>query len=75
MSPSKKKIEKQFRFLERWGEDEDFRFEVFRKVEVSPESNVAGSEIHTIVTYDHETHFDVNKKKLDDQFGGNQVLK
>ena len=23
--------------------------------------NVAQSEIHTIVTYDHETHFDVNK--------------
>ena len=29
---------------------------------MSPEPNVTGSEIPTIVTYDHETHFDVNKK-------------
>ena len=29
---------------------------------MSPEPNVAGSEIHTIVSYDHETHFDVNKE-------------
>ena len=25
---------------------------------------MAGSEIHTIVTYDPETHFDVNKNKF-----------
>ena len=65
MSPSKKKI-KNSDFW-RGGEKTRvsiFRFEVFGKVEVSPESNVAGSEIHTIVTYDHETHFDVNKKKI-----------
>ena len=34
--------------------------------------NVAGFKIQTIVTYDHETHFDVNKKK---RSGENQVLK
>ena len=38
---------------------------------MSPEPFEAGSEIYTIVTYDHETHFDVNN----DRFGGNQVLK
>ena len=32
---------------------------------MSPELNVAGSEIHTIVTYDPETHFDVNKNKFE----------
>ena len=37
--------------------------------------NVAGYEIHTTVTYDPETHFDVNKNKSDDRFGGNRVLK
>ena len=31
---------------------------------VSPEPNEAGSEIHTVVTYDRETHFDVNKKQI-----------
>ena len=31
---------------------------------MSPEPNGAGSEIHTIVTYDPETHFDVNKTKF-----------
>ena len=25
---------------------------------------MAGSEIHTVVAYDHETHFDVNKNKF-----------
>ena len=34
---------------------------------------MAVSEIHTILTYDHETSFDVHEK--DDWFGGNQVLK
>ena len=34
------------------------------KVDVSPVPNVAGSEIYTIVTHDHETHFDVNTKKI-----------
>ena len=42
---------------------------------MSPEPNEAGSEIHTIVTYDRETHFDVNKKNSDNWFGGNQILK
>ena len=37
-----------------------FYLRFFEKADVSPEPNVAGSEIHTIVTYDHETHFDVN---------------
>ena len=32
------------------------------KVRVSLKPNVAGSEIHTIATYDHETPFDVHKK-------------
>ena len=31
---------------------------------MSPVPFVARSEIHTIVTYDHETHFYVNKKKI-----------
>ena len=45
------------------------------KVDVSLVPNVAGSEIHSILPYDPETHFDVNKKKLNNWFGGNQVLK
>ena len=50
--------------MEREGEDEGFHFSFveFAKVPVSPEPNVAGSEIHTIVTYNHETPFDVNEK-------------
>ena len=30
----------------------------------TPEPNEATSEIHTIVTYNHETHFDVNKNSV-----------
>ena len=47
-------------------EKTSFSFANARKVDASPVPNVAGSEIHTIVTYDHETHFDVNTTK----FGG-----
>ena len=31
---------------------------------LSPVPNEAGFEIQTKVTYDHETHFDVNKTKF-----------
>ena len=41
---------------------------------MSPEPFEAGSEIHTIVTYDHETPFNVHTNS-DDWFGGNPVLK
>ena len=41
-----------------------FSFEVFAKVCVSPELFEAGSDIHTIVTYDHKTHFDVHNNKF-----------
>ena len=37
---------------------------VFEEVGLSPEQNVTGSEIQTIVTYDHETPFDVHNKFL-----------
>ena len=41
-----------------------FSFGEFEQVDVSPVPNEAGSEIHTIVTDDHETPFDVNKNKF-----------
>ena len=55
-------MENSFDFFR--GKGFHFSFGVFEQVDVSPEPFKAGSEIHTIVTYDHETHFDVNKKKF-----------
>ena len=47
--------------------DEGFHFSFAdaEKVGLSLVPNVAGSEIHSIVTYDPETHFDVNKNKFE----------
>ena len=52
--------------FERWGEDQGFHFSFAKlaKVDASQFPFGTGSEIHTIVTYDHETHFDVNKKRF-----------
>ena len=41
-----------------------FHLRFLRKLVLSPVPNEAGFEIQTKVTYDHETHFDVNKTKL-----------
>ena len=63
----KNKIKNSFDFLRGW---EKARVSIFHlrtpgKVCVSPVPNEAGTEIHTIVTYDPETHFDVNKTKFE----------
>ena len=60
------KIKNSFYFLRG---REKTRYSIFHlgtpgKVCVSPVPFEAGSEIHTTVTYDPETHFDVNKKKI-----------
>ena len=47
--------------------ENSFDFAEFVKVDLSPELFGAGSEIHTIVTYDYEAPFDVNKKYLDNR--------
>ena len=64
-SINKKKIKNRFDFLR--GREKTrvsiFSFGDADKVDPSPEPFEAGFEIQTIVTYDHETHFDVNKKK------------
>ena len=57
-------MENSFDFFR--GKGFHFSFGVFEQVDVSPEPFKAGSEIHTIVTYDHETHFDVNKQVRSD---------
>ena len=53
------------------GEDEGFHFSFgdAEKVDQSLEPFEDESEIHSIVTYDHEAHFYVNTKNSDDRFG------
>ena len=74
----KKKIENSFDLLrgrEKESEDKSFHFSFAnaRKVGLSPVPNMARSEIHTIATYDRETHFDVNTNKLDDRESSSKV--
>ena len=73
---NKKKIKNSFDFLRG---SEKMRVSIFQLLMpgklMCPVLFGVQSEIHTTVTYDHKTHFDVNTNNLDDQFGGNQVLK
>ena len=64
--PYKKKIKNSYDFFERQGEEGGFYFLFANagKVDLSPEPFGGGSEIHTIVTYDPKTHFDVDKRKF-----------
>ena len=48
-----------------------FQLGYLRKL-ASPVPFGVRSEIHTIVNYDRETHFDVDKKNMHNRFGGNQ---
>ena len=57
------KIKNVFDFL-RGREKTRVSFAKAVKVGLSPEPNVAGSNIHTMFTYANETHFDVNTKQF-----------
>ena len=65
---TKVKVENSFDFLRG---REKTRVSIFYLRNLSPVLFEAGSEIHIIVTYDHETNLYVNTKNLDDRFGGN----